>query len=261
MKTSFLFSIHIGVTQLYPTYEDYLNHVDRVCRGVQRILKPLKLQSKVEFHRRVEHGEGSSEWMDVRLAQSDQFDLLRVLESSIGSDHTFQTLESASIERHVRQAARHLQQLMHRRVWQSADFLSLISMTSTASGVMALGHQSARGNRIVEIRYPSGQTDVSPVPNRLTSALADEKYDLIYTPLLIGIENALVQLTSTSKTAIGSKKSQPIRIIWSSLAQPDCFSSLIEPMKNREWISGRFRVIRGQTGAPKCLIFATAEDG
>lgn len=199
--------------------------------------------------------------MDVRLAQTHQFDLLHVLEISIGSDHTFETLESASIERHVRQAARHLQQLMHRRVWQSADFLSLISMESTTSGMMALGHQSALGNRTVEIRYPSGQTDVSPVPSRLTSALADEKYDLIYTPLLVGIENALVRLSSPSKTAIGSKKSQPIRITWSSLVQPDCFSSLIESMKNREWISGSFRVVRGQTGAPKCLLLATTEDG
>lgn len=247
------------MTQLYPTYQDYLSHVDRVHRGIHRILRPLKLHSSVELHRRIDPGEVASEWMDVRLVQSDQFDFLRELEISIGSDHTLMTLECASVERHVRQAIQHLQQLMHRRVWQSADFLNLINMASTASGMMALGHQSTRGNAAIEIRYPSGQTDVSPVPNRLTSALADERYDLIYTPMLIGLESALVRLTAMSSRAIGSRL-KTSRIVWSSLMHPECFSNLADSMKKREWISGCFLVERGQTGAPKRLMLTSTEN-
>lgn len=260
MKTLFLFSVHIGVTQLYPTYQDYLRHVDRVQRGILRILTPLKLHNSVELHRRIEHGEMSNEWMEVRLESSGQHDFIREFEASIGSDHTLMTLESAVVERHIRKAAQHLQQLMHRRIWQSADFLNLVSVSSTASGLMALGHQSSRGTPTVEIRYPSGQTDVSPAPHRMTSALAEEQYDLTYTPLLVGIENALVRLSSTSKTEIGSK-SRPIRVAWSPFTHPDCFSNLISSMEKREWVSSRFQVVRSQTGIPKCLVLATRTSG
>lgn len=202
----------------------------------------------------------SNEWMDVRLESCDQRDFIRDLEASIGSDHTFLTLESAFVERHIQKAAQHLQKLMYRRVWQSADFLNLISESSTASGLMALGHKSSRGTPTVEIRYPSGLTDVSPVPNRMTSALAEEQYDLIYTPLLVGIERALVRLSSTSKAEICSK-SRAIRVAWSSFTHPDCFSNLITSMKKREWVSSSFQVVRGQTGSPKCLILATLTSG
>lgn len=246
------------MTQLYPTYQDYLSHVDRVHRGIHRVLHPLKLHSSVELHKRIDPGEMASEWMDVRLVQSVQLDFLRELEMSIGSDHTLMTLECASVEQHVRQAIQHLQQLMHRRVWQSADFLNLINMAPTSSGMMSLGHHATRGNASIKIRYPSGQTDTAPVPNRLTSALADKRYELIYTPLLIGLESALVQLTSMSSAAIGSK-SKKIRIAWSSHMHPEYFSNLIASMKKREWTSSCFLVECGRTGAPKRLVLTSTE--
>lgn len=250
---SFLFSIHIGCTETYRTYEEYLSHVDRVTQGVLRLLKPLDLHPRVELRRRIENTGGPSEWMDVLLAHDTQQDFIADLERSLGSDLTRMEIEKSAVLTSVQLATRQLRHFMHRRVLPSIEFIELTKKLPKTSGVIALGMRSAKGEKTLTIRYASGQTDVSPIPNRRMSAITEICYDLTFKPLLVGQHRASVQLCSASKREIGLA-ANPIIAHWSADMPPDWSTRIVTAMENSQWMTCDFRVVQGSTGMPKRLL-------
>jgi hypothetical protein len=195
--------------------------------------------------------------MDVWLKQCAQLDFLTDLEDSLGSDLTLLKIEQAAAVKTLQFSTRQLQHFMHRRVWRSAEFLDLTHKIQTASGVIALGQRFPIGPKTVTIRYPSGNTDVTTIPNRRTSAVTEERYDLTFKPLLIGLQSASVRLCSLSRRTIGVQ-SKPIPIHWAAHLQPDWSTRMIIAMKNQEWITCGFRLVKGSTGAPKSLLLTSS---
>jgi len=241
------FSVMVGRVSMRTDVRSYRRQLERMERGIEDLLGPLRKRSEVRSFRRID--PSGEEWIDVCLEPGPQGSMISELERSIGSTRRELDLAADFAQHRSQLPPSLLAELMSKRRWSVAEFLDFIERETLARA----GRYMSNDQGELVVRTPDGRYASAPVPNRRFSAMRSDMVDLHFRPLMVGCGIAQIQLSKDSHRLVRSR-SRRMNLHWNEESDACVADTLFRAAMAQHWVRGQCRVFDNRDGRAKSLF-------